>query len=104
MDVVKGRVSQDFLLQVFIHESTSPKPPKITLGSFQIFFKIHIRKWRCTTGVNYTGGKVATSINDTGGQILPQVLLVLLIPVAKLPPASTIPVENNWNNTADILK
>jgi hypothetical protein len=83
MDVVKGTVSQYFLLQVFIHESTSPKPPKITLGSFQIFLKIRrdICKWRCTTGVNYTGGKFATSINDTGGKFLPPVLLVLLIPV-----------------------
>jgi hypothetical protein len=36
---VKGTVSQDFLLQVF-PESTSPKPLKITLGSFRIFLKI----------------------------------------------------------------
>jgi hypothetical protein len=35
----KGTVSQDFLLQVFFHESSSPKPLKVTLGSFQIFSK-----------------------------------------------------------------
>ncbi len=49
----------------FFHESSSPKPPKITLGSFQIFPEI------CGdihTGVNYTGGKFATGINDTGGK------------------------------------
>jgi hypothetical protein len=36
-----------------------PQAPKITLGSFRIFQKIcgDIRKWRCTTGVNYAGGK-----------------------------------------------
>ncbi len=38
--VLKGTVSRDFLLQVFFHESPSPKPLKITLGSFQIFSKI----------------------------------------------------------------
>ncbi len=31
-------------------------------------------------------------------QILPPVLLVLLIPVANLPPVSTIPAANNGNN------
>jgi hypothetical protein len=42
---------------------------------------------KCTTSINYTGGKFATGINDTGGKILPQIPLVLLIPVA-----------NNGNN------
>ncbi len=67
------------MLQVFFHESPSPKPLKITLGSFQIFSKIRgdIRKSRCTTGVNDTGGKfaagvnrrqIAAGINDTGGK------------------------------------
>ncbi len=55
----KVTVSRDFLLQVFFHESSSPELSKITVGSFRIFSKIRgdIRKWRCTTGVNYTGGK-----------------------------------------------
>ncbi len=45
-------------------------PLKIALGSFRFFSKIHgdIRKSRCTTGVNDTGGKFATSVN-TGGKI-----------------------------------
>jgi hypothetical protein len=87
-------VSRDFLLQVFFHESPSPQPLIITLGSFQIFSKIRgdIRKSRCTTGVNDTGGKFATGVNDTSGKLppvsttlaanLPPVPLVLLTPVA----------------------
>jgi hypothetical protein len=51
-------------------------------GSFRIFSKIRrdIRKSRCTTGVNDTGGKFATvsltnwqiaaEINDTGGKFV----------------------------------
>ncbi len=52
-------MSRDFLLQVFFHESPSPKPIIITLGSFRIFSKFRgdIGKSRCTTGVNDTGGK-----------------------------------------------
>jgi hypothetical protein len=38
---IKGTVSCDFVPQVFIFESSSPKPLKITLGSFRIFSKIH---------------------------------------------------------------
>ncbi len=55
---LKGTVSRDFLLQVF-HESPSPKPLKMTVGSFRTFLKIlgDIRKSRCTTGTNDTGGK-----------------------------------------------
>jgi hypothetical protein len=47
------------------------KPLIITLGSFQIFSKIRgdIRKSRCTTGVNDTGGKFTTGVNDTGGEL-----------------------------------
>jgi hypothetical protein len=48
-----------------------------------------IRKSRCTTGVNDTGGKFAT-----GGK-LP---LVSTTPAANLPPVSTIPAANNGNN------
>jgi len=67
------------------------------------------------TGINDTGGKFANGVNNTGGklnihrwlivigindtahrrQILSLVLLVLLIPpVANLPPVSTIPSAN----------
>ncbi len=54
---VKGTVSRDCLLLDF-------------LGLFKIFLKIRgdIRKSRCTTGINDTGGKFAIGINDTGGK------------------------------------
>jgi hypothetical protein len=60
----------EFFASDFVHESSSPKPLKITLGSFQIFSKIHggIRKSRCTTGINDTGSKFATGVNYTGGK------------------------------------
>jgi hypothetical protein len=32
-----------------------------------------IRKSRCTTGINETGGKFATGVNDTGGKIAARV-------------------------------
>jgi hypothetical protein len=56
--------------QVFFHESSNPMPLKITLGSFQMFSKIHgdIRKSRYTTGINDNVGKSAIGINDTGGK------------------------------------
>ncbi len=52
------------------HESSSPKPLKITLGSFQFFLKIHgdIRKSRYTISVNYTGNKFAINIKDTSSK------------------------------------
>jgi hypothetical protein len=48
-----------FFASGFDHESSSPKPLKITLGSFRFFSKIlgDICKSRCTTGINDTGGK-----------------------------------------------
>jgi hypothetical protein len=47
-----------------------PQPQSILLGPFQIFLKIRkdIRKERCTTGINDTGGKFATGMNDIGGK------------------------------------
>jgi hypothetical protein len=91
-----------FFASGFFHEAVSPQPQSIPCGD--------IRKSRCTTGLNDTGGKFATGdnntfgnfaagINDTGGkfaigindrQILPPVSIVFLIPVANLPPVSTI--------------
>ena len=95
------------MLLVFFHESVFPQPQSIPLRPFQIFSKIRgdIRKSRCTTGINDTGGKFdtggkittgindiggkfATGINDTGGKFLNQIL------VANLPPVSTIPTAN----------
>jgi len=44
---------------------------KITVGSFQIFTKIHgdIRMSRCTTGINDNSGKLATCVNATSGKL-----------------------------------
>jgi hypothetical protein len=111
-------VSRDFLLPVFFHESPSPKPLVITLGSFRIFSEIRgdIRKSRCTTSVNDTGGKFATGIcslilfqlfatgvNDTGGKFAAGVVDT----GGKLPPASVnlplvllIPVANTGGKFA----
>ncbi len=60
-----------FFASGFFHESVSPQPQSIPLGPFQIFSKIRgdIRKSRCTTGINDTGGKFATGVNDTGTKI-----------------------------------
>ncbi len=60
-----------FFASGLFHESPSPKPLKITLGTFRIFSKI-IRKSRCINGVNDTGGKIAAGINDTGGKFCHQ--------------------------------
>jgi hypothetical protein len=49
-----------------------------------------IRKSRCTTGVNDTGGKFATGVNDNGGKLPP----VSTTPSANLPPVSTTPAAN----------
>ncbi len=70
IEAFKGTVSRDFFLQVY-HESSSLKPLKITLGSFQICSKIcgDIRKSRCTTGINDKGGKFSTGVNYTGGKV-----------------------------------
>jgi hypothetical protein len=54
----------------FFHKPSSPKPLKLTIGSFRLFSKIRgdIRKTRCTFGINNTGRQLK---------------------VAKLPPVST---------------
>ncbi len=55
---LKGQCHEIFCFRFFFYESPSLKPLKITLGSFRIFSKISgdIRRSRCTTGVNDTGG------------------------------------------------
>ncbi len=66
-------MSRDFLLLVF-YESVSPQPQSIPLRPFfRIFTNIRgdIRKSRCTTGINDTGGKfsiIFASVVDTGGK------------------------------------
>jgi hypothetical protein len=90
-----------FFASGFFHESPSSKPLKITLGSFRIFSKIlgDIRKSRCTTGVNDTGGKFATCVNDTGGELPP----VSTTPAANLPPVSTKPAANFVTSSACVV-
>jgi hypothetical protein len=75
----KGTVSRDFLLLVFFMNQFPPSP------RVSHFSKIRgdIRKSRCTTGVN-----------DTGGKLPP----VSTTPAANLPPVSLTPVANNENN------
>ncbi len=52
----------------FFHESVSPRPPSIPLGPFWIFLKIRgdIREWIFIVGVNDTGDKLFSGVNDTG--------------------------------------
>jgi hypothetical protein len=66
---LKGQCHEIFA-SGFFHESPSPNPLIITVGSFRIFSKIRgdIRKSKFTTSVNDTGGKFSTGINDTGGK------------------------------------
>jgi hypothetical protein len=98
---LKRDIVTRFFASGFFHESPSPKPLKITLGSFQIFSKIRgdIRKSRCTTGVNDTGGKFATCVNDTGGKLPP----VSTTPAANLPPVSTKPAANFVTSSACVV-
>jgi hypothetical protein len=67
-EILKGTVSRDFLLLVFLMNQLPPSPR--VLGPFRIFSKIcgDNRNSRCTTGINDTGGKFATGVNDTGGK------------------------------------
>ena len=112
-------MSRDFLPLVLFHESVSPPAPeeypirtvsnffqnslrfsqvkvhhryqRNRHGKFQIFSQIcgDIRKSRCTTGINDTGGKICYRYHWQRRQILPPVLLVLLITVANFSPVST---------------
>jgi hypothetical protein len=68
---VKGTVSRDFLLLV-IFTNQFPPSPRLSLNDcFDFFFENSrdIRKLRCTTGINNTSGKFATTDNDTSGKI-----------------------------------
>jgi hypothetical protein len=55
--LLKGQCHE---IQVF-YESSSPKPLKITLGSFRIFQN------KFAEIFNDTSGEFATGVNDTGG-------------------------------------
>ena len=126
--ILKGQCHEIFCFW-FFHESVSPQPQSVPLGPFRIFSKIRgdIRKSRCTTCVNDTGGKFATTpvanfatifpcvvdtggkfatgVNDTGGKFAAGVNdtggnlpPVSTTPAANLPPVSMTPVANNGNN------
>ncbi len=76
-------LTQDFLVQVFLWINYPQAPEKCYCRIISNFLKIcvNICKSLCTT-----------SISDTAGKCSPTVPLVLLIPVANLPPPSTTPV------------
>jgi hypothetical protein len=72
----------------------------VRLAEFSVNFFYSVRKSKCTTRINNTGGKFATGINDirgkfatgindTSGKFYHQFCWVLLIPVANLPRVST---------------
>jgi hypothetical protein len=52
----------------FFYESSTPKPPKITLGSFQIFVENSRRysQVKVHHGINDKGGKFATGVSWLG--------------------------------------
>ena len=89
---VKGTVSRDFLLLVFLMNQFPPSPRVLHLDRFKFFRKIRgdNRKSMCTIGINDTGGKFATGVNDTGSKIAAGITT----PAANLPPVSTTPVAN----------
>jgi hypothetical protein len=79
-------VSRDVLLQVLFNESSSPKPLKITLGSFRFFFiRGDIRTSQGAPGINYTGGNLPPVSTTPVANLTP----VSTTPVANLPPVST---------------
>ncbi len=89
---MKGTVSK-FFVSGFFHESSSPKPPKITIGSFRLENLRRYLQVKGTTGINDTGGKCAVSVNYTGG----------MTKAANLPPVSTTPAANFATGTAGFL-
>jgi hypothetical protein len=68
-------VSHVFLLQFFFHETSSPKPLKITLGSFQIFLKF----------AEILTSQSAPPVSTT---LVGNLLAVSMTPAVKLPPVS----------------
>ncbi len=83
----KGKVSQDFCFW-FFHESVSPQPQSIPIGPFRIFQKF----------AEIFASQGAPPVSRTTAAKFAPVSLVLLIPVANLPPLSTIAAANNGNN------
>ncbi len=80
-NTLKGQCHEIFSFR-FFHESSSPKPLKITLGTFQNVWQKFVDIFASqgappvstianlaasTTDVDDTGGKFATSVKDTRG-------------------------------------
>ncbi len=95
----KGTVSQDFLLLVFFMDQFPPGPKYSIKTPFWIFSNIRadIRKSRCTTAFNETGGKFATGVNDTGSKIAAG----FNDTGGNLPPVSTTLVANFLTGVVD---
>ncbi len=107
-DTLKGQCHEIFDFR-FFHESVSPQPLSILLGSSNVFtnlrrysqIKVHHRcvqmfsqlcgdmpRSRCTTGVVDTRGKFTAGVVDTTVENLPSVSMTPALPVANLPPIS----------------
>ncbi len=69
-----------FFASDFFHESSSPKPLKIILGSFQMF------------------SKISRDIRNSG-----KLPLLLMTPAANLPPVSTIPEANFATSSCGVV-
>ncbi len=85
---LKGQCYEIFFLWFFMNQFPPPPPaPVYSIRTVSNFSKIRgdIRKSRCTTGHRCKRHR---------RQIFPPVSLVLLIPVANLPPVSMIPAAN----------
>jgi hypothetical protein len=88
---LKGTVSRDFLLLVFLMNQLPPSP-EYCIRTVSNFFensqvKVHHRYQRHRW-------QICHQCQRHRRQIFPPISLVLLIPVANLPPVSTIPAEN----------
>ncbi len=80
--LIKGTVSQDFMLQVFFMNHLPPSPWKWHEGYFDFIRKfaeifasqgvppVSLTPVAIATGVNYAGVKFAAGVNYTGGKFV----------------------------------
>ncbi len=88
----KGKVSRDFLLLVFFINQFPPSPRVFRLNRSEFFRKF------AEIFASQGAPPVAHWYQRHRWQIFLPFSRALLIPVANLPPVSTIPVANNGNN------
>ncbi len=88
------------MLQVFFHESSLPKPPKITLGSFPTFLKIFIFISEGAPPVSMTPAANLPPVSTAPAANLPPVSTA---PAANLPPVSTAPAANFATGTVPLV-